>query len=82
MGVEAEFVPTAWDGIIPALIAGKFDVIISGITVTPERNLTVNFTDPYAHSGMRMIAHKKHEDRKSTRLNSSHMSESRMPSFA
>ena len=66
MGVEAEFVPTAWDGIIPALIAGKFDVIISGMTVTPERNLTVNFTDAYAHSGMRLIANKKHEGKLST----------------
>ena len=61
MGVEVEFVPTAWDGIIPALIAGKFDVIISGMTITPERNLTVNFSIPYAHSGMRLIASKKHE---------------------
>ena len=30
MKVKAEFVPTAWDGIIPALLAGKFDVIIGG----------------------------------------------------
>jgi polar amino acid transport system substrate-binding protein len=66
MGVEVEFVATAWDGIIPALIAGKFDVIISGMTVTPERNLTVNFTDAYAHSGMRLIANKKHEGKLST----------------
>ena len=66
MGVEVEFVPTAWDGIIPALIAGKFDVIISGMTVTPERNLTINFTDAYAHSGMRLIANKKHEGKLST----------------
>src|SRR5262249_51692721 len=50
MGVKAEFVPTAWDGIIPALIAGKFDVIISGMSITLQRNLTVNFTIPYAHS--------------------------------
>jgi polar amino acid transport system substrate-binding protein len=66
MGVEVEFVPTAWDGIIPALIAGKFDVIISGMTVTPERNLTINFTDAYAHSGMRLIANKKHQGKLST----------------
>ena len=58
LGVDVNFVPTAWDGIIPALIAGNFDVIISGMTVTPQRNLTVNFTVPYAHSGMRLVAHK------------------------
>ena len=56
MGVEIEFVPTAWSGIIPALIARKFDVIIGGMSITPGRNLTVNFTAPYAHSGQQMVA--------------------------
>jgi len=56
MGVEVEFVPTAWDGIIPALVSGKFDVIISGMSVTPARNLTVNFSDPYAYSGLTILA--------------------------
>ncbi|MGA1599972.1 MAG: transporter substrate-binding domain-containing protein, partial [bacterium] len=59
MGVEIEFVPTQWSGIIPALIAGKFDVIIGGMSVTPQRNLTINFTAPYAHSGMGIAASKK-----------------------
>jgi len=58
MGVEVEFVPTAWSGIIPALIARKFDVIIGGMSITPGRNLTVNFTAPYAHSGQQMVANK------------------------
>ncbi|MBN9886739.1 transporter substrate-binding domain-containing protein [Salipiger abyssi] len=57
MGVEVEFVPTAWDGIIPALIAGKFDVIIGGMSITPQRNLTVNFTQPYARSSLGVMAH-------------------------
>lgn len=55
MGVEVEFVPTAWDGIIPALQAGNFDVIISGMSVTTQRNLSVNFTDPYAYSGLAVL---------------------------
>ena len=58
MGVEIEFVPTAWSGIIPALIAKKFDVIIGGMSITPQRNLTVNFTIPYAHSGQQMAANR------------------------
>ena len=62
MGVEAEFIPTAWDGIIPALVAGKFDVIISGMTTTPQRNLTINFTDAYAFSGLTILANKKMTD--------------------
>jgi len=59
MGVEAEFVPTKWSGIIPALLTGKFDVIIGGMTITPERNLKVNFTEPYEFSGMSLLASSK-----------------------
>ena len=59
MEVEVEFVPTAWDGIIPALLAGKFDVIIGGMSITPSRNLTVNFTSPYANSSLGVMANKK-----------------------
>ncbi len=51
MGVKLELVPTSWDGIIPALLAGKFDVIIGGMTITPKRNLTVNFSAPYDYAG-------------------------------
>lgn len=58
MGVDLELIPTAWDGIIPALVAGKFDVIISGMSVTTPRNLTVNFTDAYAYSGAMLYANK------------------------
>ncbi|OUW30750.1 MAG: amino acid ABC transporter substrate-binding protein [Rhodospirillaceae bacterium TMED167] len=59
MGVDIEFVPTQWSGIIPALIAGKFDAIIGGMSVTPQRNLTISFTAPYAHSGLGIAASKK-----------------------
>ena len=59
MEVDVEFVPTAWSGIIPALIAQKFDIIIGGMSITPARNLTVNFTTPYAHSGQQMVANRE-----------------------
>ena len=58
MGVEVEFIPTSWDGIIPALVSSNFDVIISGMSVTAQRNLTINFTDPYAFSGLAILANK------------------------
>jgi len=58
-GVEIEFVPTKWAGIIPALLTGKFDVIIGGMGILPQRNLKVNFTIPYDYSGMSIVAHKK-----------------------
>jgi polar amino acid transport system substrate-binding protein len=38
MGVDIVFVPTKWSGIIPALLTGKFDIIIGGMGITPERN--------------------------------------------
>ena len=56
MGVDVEFIPTAWDGIIPQLVSGNFDVIISGMSITPARNLTINFSDPYAYSGLTVLA--------------------------
>jgi polar amino acid transport system substrate-binding protein len=59
LGVKLELVPTAWDGIIPALLAGKFDFIIGGMTITPARMLTVNFTNPYSNSGVMLVASKK-----------------------
>lgn len=62
MGVELDLIPTAWAGIIPALIAGKFDIIVSGMSITAERNLTVNFTMPYAHSGPQLLANKELAD--------------------
>ncbi|MDV5051103.1 transporter substrate-binding domain-containing protein [Vibrio sp. T13N] len=58
-GLKVEFVPTAWDGIIPALLAKKFDVIIGGMSVTPERSKSVLFTEPYSHSGVQVAANKK-----------------------
>ena len=48
LGVKAQLVDTAWNGIIPALYAKKFDVIISAMTITKERAEKVLFTMPYA----------------------------------
>ena len=59
MGVEAQFVPTKWAGIIPALLTGKFDVIIGGMGIRPDRNLKVNFSIPYDYTGMSMVAHRE-----------------------
>lgn len=59
LDAKYEPVPTAWDGIIPALLAGNFDVIIGGMTVTPAREQSVDFTEPYSFSGVAMVASKK-----------------------
>ncbi len=60
MGVKWVPVNTAWDGIIPALITKKFDIIASGMTVTQERNLKINFADPYIIVGQTILLNKKH----------------------
>ncbi len=59
MGVKIEFIPTKWSGIIPALITGKFDVLIGGMTITTQRNLKINFTRPYYYTEQGLMAHKK-----------------------
>jgi polar amino acid transport system substrate-binding protein len=59
MGVKVEFVPTNWSGILPALLTGKFDIIIGGMGITSERNLKVNFSDPYDYTGMSIVASRK-----------------------
>jgi len=50
MGVKVEFVPTKWSGILPALLTGKFDIVIGGMGITSERNLKVNFSMPYDYT--------------------------------
>ncbi len=47
MGFEVKHQPMDWDGIIPALLAGKIDMIASGMSITPERAARVDFSDPY-----------------------------------
>ena len=60
MGVKWVPVNTAWDGIIPALVTDKFDIIIGGMTVTQSRNLQINFSDPYIVVGQAVLLNKKH----------------------
>ena len=61
--MKVKWVPvnTSWDGIIPALITKKFDILISGMTITQERNLKINFADPYIIVGQTILLNKKHE---------------------
>lgn len=47
MGFEVEIQPIAWDGIIPALLAGKIDMVYSGMTASPERRKMVDFSNVY-----------------------------------
>ena len=60
MGVKLTLVNTQWDGIIPALLTDKFDLLMGGMTITPERNLKVNFCDPYLTIGQTVLMHPRH----------------------
>lgn len=59
MGVKLELVHTQWPGIIPALLTGKFDMIIGGMSIRPDRALKVNFSIPYNVTGMSLVAHRQ-----------------------
>ncbi len=50
-GWKPEFIVTPFDGIIPGLRSKKYDVVISAMTITPERAAVVDFTDPYYLAG-------------------------------
>ena len=58
LDVELELVSTAWDGIIPALLTKKFDIIMSGMTITTARAEAVDFADPYIVIGQTILLRK------------------------
>jgi len=60
MDVKLELVSTAWDGIIPALLTKKFDILMSGMTLTQQRNLKINFAQPYIVIGQTILLRKEH----------------------
>ncbi len=59
LGVKLELVSTDYDGIIPALLTEKFDIIMSGMTITQKRNLQVNFVDPFIEVGQTILLRKE-----------------------
>ncbi|MCG3872203.1 transporter substrate-binding domain-containing protein [Psychrobacter sp. Ps7] len=58
MKAKCEVISQDWDGLIPGLNAQKFDAIIAGMSITPERKEVVEFTDPYFHTGIILIGKK------------------------
>jgi len=55
LGVDVEFVPTAWEGIVIGLLLGSYDTIISSLAITPERAERVSFTQTYYRSGAAIV---------------------------
>ncbi len=55
LGVKAEFIDTAWSGVIPSLYTKKFDMIWSAMTITEPRKQAVSFSKPYASDQVEFI---------------------------
>lgn len=55
LGKELVIVKTEWDGLVPALVSGKIDAIIAGMSPTAERKETIDFSDNYYKSDLVMV---------------------------
>jgi ABC-type amino acid transport substrate-binding protein len=49
---QCQFVEVDWDELIPGLMEGKFDIIMSGMTINEARKVRINFTEPYLKIGL------------------------------
>ncbi len=58
MKVECKIIAQDWDGMIPGLNAGKFDVIMDGMSITDERKKTIDFSKPYSATPGAFVAAK------------------------
>jgi polar amino acid transport system substrate-binding protein len=61
IGAELEFVCQEWDGMIPALLANKFDLIIASMSITDKRMEKIDFSGPYRFSTGRIVGSSKKE---------------------
>ncbi|MDR2019202.1 MAG: ABC transporter substrate-binding protein [Treponema sp.] len=58
LGLEFEYVDTAWDGIFAGVDTGKYDCIISSVTYTEDRAAQFNFTKPYVANSQLLVVRK------------------------
>lgn len=58
LGKELVIVKVEWDGLVPALLSGKIDAIVAGMSPTPKRMETIDFSDNYYKSDLVMVVKK------------------------
>ncbi len=56
LGVDLELVPGSYPNLLDDLLQDRFDVIVSGMAITPARALVANFSIPFAESAVRLVA--------------------------
>ena len=59
IGADLEFVCQKWDGMIPALLANKFDLIVASMSITEKRRVKIDFSGPYRISVGRLVGKKE-----------------------
>ncbi|MFL0506090.1 substrate-binding periplasmic protein [Ureibacillus sp. 179-F W5.1 NHS] len=62
LGVEAEFVAQDFSGLIPGLQKDKFDILVSQVTITEERQKQIDFTEPYITNQVKVIVKESNTD--------------------
>ncbi|APJ03807.1 ABC transporter substrate-binding protein/permease [Silvanigrella aquatica] len=59
LGMKAEFVQNQWDGLIPGLLAGNYDLVIDGLEIIEERKQSISFSDPYYITHEQIVVNKE-----------------------
>lgn len=62
IGVEAEFIEGEWDGLFAGMDSNRYDIVINGVDVTPERSEKYDFSTPYAYIRTVLIVRSDNED--------------------
>lgn len=65
LGVKPQFVEGKWDGLLAGISAGRYDIMINGVDMTPERQKAYRFTDPYAYNRTVVMVSAKNDSIKS-----------------
>lgn len=56
LNLDIEYTTTSWDAMIQAIHDGQYDMAMNGITIRDDRKAMVDFSEPYMHSEMMMLA--------------------------
>jgi len=59
IGADLDFVCQKWDGMIPALLANKFDIVVASMSITDKRLKKMDFSDTYRISVGRLVGKKR-----------------------